>query len=1827
MNFEPSPARSKGNEKVVEHALGEIRTFIDELKNGTRKYRTIASLGGQIAEAYRGRCVLELLQNAHDAQDGRSGSEAGLITFSLMTAPDPVLLIANSGRPFEHKDFKGLCQLGQSPKDPNKSVGNKGLGFRSVLEVASSPEIWSTAVSEGGAAYVFRFDASIGEEVAAVIGVLNDEGLAARSPFDASVPLVDWKEDQLARYCKRLADERVEGPDEARQFLSPYDIPLPIKGRSAEVDELLRCGHVTVIRLPLDGGRGGSVLEAVSSVKEQLEGLLDLSTTLFLPRIKALVVDIDGERSMVTRTVDSDESVCGSGSARRQTVEISRAGPDREEDSTGRFRVWTRVLGGAADPEWAARIRTAVQHLPNQWPNVDRAEIGVAVREGPEPDDGRFVIFLPTAMATGTGAHVNAPFFGSLDRRRFELRNDYNALLLGGVVDLYLDAVDDLLSGEAEEARGRALVDILGAWAGMGDTGRDVLELVRERAEALGKTLEERTLVLCDNEWAIAAEARAMPRVPDGVAIGRADWRRAAAFSVVSSSLDGRESGVKALVERLEGSLSATDSEWSCTVEGLAELVQSGEVDSTWDGFLTSLLAVLPARLRAEARPGTVDALAASRFLPDQDGRLISLSDDVRLFFQPKRGFDDAAELVDTVPASLKDRVAFLHADIRTHAEGSLRRRTQAHKFLNDRFAVGFVREEIVRDVVLEAVPPLPAAFGSAEADLCSELLGWTTRLLPEEPSEALLSLLSGLPLACHGGWHRADEAVFGLGWAGSSGEALWELTEELGAAAGQRLRRTALLRPGDPRWGLDVGRRGDLFARIGVAEGLRLSLANPVNFWMQISDHHLPKKAPDCVDQEAWDRWRTAAAEEARPRHQGWFEYSLEGVYWLPQLDGADGLTRRGRQALSRLVVDSIGCWPAGWECATIRKVRGERRSWSISSPLSHWLSTHAWLADGSGTERALSDRWHVPTSLLQGHQDRFRHLRPLTLTLSRRLEDDPGLAGTLKGLGLNFYPTESERIGPALLNALAAAWRTQPELVARFNVFLGQVRHAWQYFDGDAQLPDEFLLWTERRRFDVVEGGGLADAYLPDDAEKGRSVRGSGKGILEMPLRAANRLGASLVEATGIRRASALAERVLIDAIEWTGESGMVRRLEDSRYRWLPLPLLAVAAYGGPNPTGAATQGWTSSVRRLRGAAVIECESIVVELVAGEESIATNERAAWWLPGDVLAVVRETGVQYEKMAPALEAMLDRQDLLKDLRLVLGAVGDWEVPSDEAIERALGRAEIDAQAFADVRSHWAGSAGLLADRARPVAELLGCDMEAFELAALDADRLTGWLGDNCPQWDSQKLISAARRSRDDRAMGLEAWRVLGDFAQLPAWNAALERLGEEYEAVANKEADEQTAAHLEAARPLLQALARHVASESGEPDLFVRIEATFRDLKAPDSWRTRWWEVPFFAVLDALYGHCQDAVAAVGPDAMPRADSLDELRDAMVARGVEIDVDPYELARINKEEFAKALLEMHDLHRAWLELRVPNSQVPKRPRTTELGAQTYLRRYSEVELWHRALEVLGDRRFIAACGKFENTGDVRVRLGLDEAAVEKKRRERAKQEEEAAYKPKKMVIAGKIFEIETIDYAQLLRGQLGGLEEPSGPRAKDDEFTPLGTPGNHGAAGGGGGKKGKTSHWRPSAEEAGVIGVVGEIHAYRYLRKEFGGRAVQARAWVSETRLKVLPPVGGEPEGTSDGHGFDFRFSHDGVGWRVEVKATQGDDFSFKLEMSEIQAATEIARRASDKLRWRILRVRNVLSKKPEFDWLPNPFEDGFRNRYRLQQGGMMVSYAPRRG
>ncbi|MXZ79850.1 MAG: hypothetical protein F4Z15_00415 [Gammaproteobacteria bacterium] len=1817
-----SISRQSGDKLIVTQAQRQVQTFFDELKNGTQNYRTIASLDAQIAQAYRGRCVMELLQNAHDALEQAPLGDRQQVSFVMRTGPEPALLVANTGVPFRHENFIGLCQLGQSPKDPNESVGNKGLGFRSVLEVATSPEIWSREPVQDQASFVFRFDPSVSGQIAAAAEELQTIGLDAQSPFDPDYPLLDWSDEQLDQYLDRMTHAGLEGSEEARGFLSPYLIPLPIQGLPEEVETLWEQDHVTVVRLPLDGGGAATSDDAIESVREQLDAL-DAQAAVFLSHVERLVIDIDGEQRILERLSDTEVEVSACTGFRRERLLVEQSGPDPDCSKTREFHIWTRIMGGDDDPEQAERIRAMVEHLPNRWPEVRRVTVSVAVEEGPSSDTGRFVIFLPTEMATGTGAHINAPFYGSLDRRQIDFGDPYNDLLLRGVLDLCLDAVSDLLSGPSEEWRARAVIDLLASSARVdGDDWRIMDELV-EQATRRNQDLGGLKLILCDHGWCAPGNAREMPDVPDDSPIGSEHWRTRAAFAIISTALEGRRTRVRALVKRLDGSLEPTPSEWLQTADRVALGVRDHEIDVGWNAFLNSLVAVLPDDLQAEPRADNPDPLAAARILPDQDGRLLSASDHAKLFFQPVRGVDDAAELVGHVPRSLQNRVAFLHPDVQTQ-QGPQRRNTPVQKFLDGRFARRFRREDLIREVVLPAIPTLPAAHGGQQAGLCSDLLAWTMQILGEDPSQTLLPLLPRLPIACHSGWIRISDAVFGPGWPNRLGDDVWLLAGELPPDDSTRLRGSTLLPSDDPRWGFAVRHLDGLFRRMGVFDGLRLGNAPDIPFHMQIPGYELPSATSSEIPQDAWDEWRHAVSGDAKPDLWGYFLYFLSEVSMVPEIYCLESLTPDGRRALSRLLLASIPLWPDGWHQVTIEKRKGYYWSTRTTSPLKFWLTTQPWLIDGTTGRVAVADRWLIPTSLLRGQRERYRHLEPLSLDLSRRLEEEPELKSALAMLGLNVYPVEDDRIGPELLEALATAWSAGNVLVG-FDVFLGQVRDAWRHFDPEKELPETLLVRTGHRAFETRPRDELTDVYLPDSRDRTRSLLAHRKPILEMNPKYAGRLADALLSVTGIRRSSLLTERAVLDGKVWTGAADDLQSIEESTYKWLPVILLAIAAYGGAEPTGAATERWGDAAQRLRRARIVNCEDIAVQLMDEDNIVAETEPPAEWLPGDVLAVRRDTDMKHDKLATAGQAILDRQDLLRDLRLVLAPLAGQENPTLDQIEAALERAEIDAEAFADIQNRWAGTLSLVVDRIRPVLVLLDIRHDGFDVAAADIESLTEWLASNVPGWPVSDLLSVARSSRDDREMGHHTWLALGHVAQLPSWNEALTTLGERYEPVENLAVQDQVDALIEMARPLLRCLARHIAIKEGNPNLFPDLEGATRDFEVHPEWTVKWWEIPFTVVMNALQARYAEVPGAeYHLTVLETIENVDDLRVAFKDAGIETDCNPYEIARQNTSEFGKMLRDLHDLHGTWIELEDASSRPPEPPDAPDdPEPEAYLKPWTETELLHRGLRCIGACPFVDACAGCMSLDDIRKRLGLDPAAVDAKRRQREEKEREDRRKQRTIPVAGFPVEVGATTFMEIFE-HLQSLPLPAGPQASLDSFTELDIPGAVGRRTGqpGGAPGGRTGTHSPQSREfRQLVGAIGEMHAYRFLQQEFGSEAITPDAWVSKIRKDVLPLVPGESDNASDSHGFDFRFTHRRKHWLVEVKSTKGDETQFDLGVTEIEAAIWFAnpRRRGY---WRVLRVRNALSGEPEFDWLPNPFQEGFKDRFRIREGGMSVSY-----
>ncbi|MYA65077.1 MAG: DUF3883 domain-containing protein [Gemmatimonadetes bacterium] len=1089
-----------------------------------------------------------------------------------------------------------------------------------------------------------------------------------------------------------------------------------------------------------------------------------------------------------------------------------------------------------------------------------------------------------------------------------------------------------------------------------------------------------------------------------------------------------------------------------------------------------------------------------------------------------------------------------------------------------------------------------------------------------------------------------------------------------------------------------EVLARADVLEVAGVVDGLRLEAHRAMRFKMSGSRPVPPGQAPARVLQSAWDDWREAMRGRIKPHHWGEFEYELRGVKTLALLHRQD-LGSSARVALSHLVLASIGRWEDGWAEVQITKVGGQHWSGRVDSPLKHWLATLPWLDERSDSravrERArpmwedpkpLGQRWFVPESLLRGQDGRFRHLSPLSVPLAHRLAQDEGLLRALRTLELNVYPTEHASTGPALLERLAEVVEAGGLMPAGgFDVLLGQIRLAWRHLGPDRDLPARFVVRTKPRMLTICTTEELSKVYLPDDEARTRSLREHQEPIVAMLLDEARGPAGDRLQQLGARPASGLEERCLIDGLALARPADGAQKLGAAGLEWLPVVLLALAAHGGRSPRGPTTKAWQGAARRLRRARVRHCNSVRLELLDGARMVAESDPRAHWLPRPGVLLLHREIVErgrWDEAAAAFQSILDRQDLLPYLRLVLGALaenGSSVGPSWEEIEAALERAEIDAPALADIRLRWMGESTLLLERLRPLGKLLGLSEDRLGAGGIDTARLTEWLAGGLRGLDgaeeakeawlawAEALVDVARESYDDFAMGYGAWKLLGEAVALPRWNAVLRELGGEDRVVTNGRAGEQAVRHLEEAGRLLRGFARHVAtadrdvSEECQAELYSSVEAVRKELRKEVSagvdgaelcaaWSRRWWEVPFGALLAALLARLDGAsarregspgIAAVKRhlDVFEGVGTIDELREALVTRGVEVEHDPREVARDNVDRLARVWRSVRELHLAWLLSRglgedgMAAGADSVRGAPPAPGAASYLRRWSDGDLFHWAVEGIEDQEFREACAGCETVEVVRDTLGIAREDLDRARQEVRKTAQRKGDRTRRrqqtVQVGGRTFEISgTETYGDLFK-HIEGLPEPDGARApaklpRRNRLVPGPTGELRGEITRTGDKTGRL-HDNPHLPE--LIGIVGEMHALRFLRSKFGAEAVDDRAWVSEFRTKVLPPLGGEEDATSDSLGYDFRFVHDRTTWCIEVKATTEDGTSFVLTAGEMAAARRIAARKDE--RWRILRVRRAFNEQPEFDWLPNPFEPGAGERLRLGEGGVKVKYA----
>jgi hypothetical protein len=291
--------------RIIGTTSAKLRKFLYELAEGTRDYRSLHNLTEQVEHQYHGRFVIELIQNAHDAlwPSGTSADKPARIVLAIRNdGPNGSLYVANDGRPFSHSNFESLSQLGNSDKDPQDSIGNKGIGFRSVLEITSEPSIYSRSRPDARTfnGYCFEFSPTIIRGLQVPILALVD-GADDTPSLWSNQPLVDWESRLLDKFrsaverqSKAVAMSIPEWIKQELTYLSPYLLPFPFSENSLPetVFEFEQAGFATLIRLPFKN------VAARELARKQLHSL-DTSAMLFLDRAASLTLDAGDEKPLI----------------------------------------------------------------------------------------------------------------------------------------------------------------------------------------------------------------------------------------------------------------------------------------------------------------------------------------------------------------------------------------------------------------------------------------------------------------------------------------------------------------------------------------------------------------------------------------------------------------------------------------------------------------------------------------------------------------------------------------------------------------------------------------------------------------------------------------------------------------------------------------------------------------------------------------------------------------------------------------------------------------------------------------------------------------------------------------------------------------------------------------------------------------------------------------------------------------------------------------------------------------------------------------------------------------------------------------------------------------------------------------------------------------------------------------------------------------------------------------------------------------------------------------------------------------------------------------
>lgn len=1789
-------------------------------------YQSNRSLSESIGSDYKDRYLIELIQNAYDAHPVGTHDGKVHITLDRRCGKFGTLFVANSGHPFDENNVRGLCDIGLSQKPLGASIGNKGLGFRSVIQITNSPRIYSqcpdTLSRDRFSGFCFRFAV----------------------PKDYSNLIDNPKHRELA--CCDLPN---------------FHLPIFIDKQSNVVRSYAKAGFSTVIELPLrDEDSQESVQHEIGRLQNQRDPVL-----LFLNRVASLIV----------RTIDR------SGQSETE-LEFTRLEENFEANEQKLSRVYLDHVGQflvARQSIAEATMKSAIQmgisngELNEYWEKwTGDGEVAVAVRLDSDVESPRLYTFLPM------GKQATAPFSGYLhgsfspssNRESLDARIRLNTVLLTKAAILAAETIHHIITDTAGRISNRlttdervaAVVDLL-CWVEV-----DSLDGSGKFATDLTKWLCDHFYVSCFEEvpvvpclslvtgkrkliWQPPAQARRWPNDTDVfTAVAAAEFAKDMSVWPIWDALGHR-------IDALDGFLSAHADgyEGVPSAEERGQLVnlvakKLGETRRTpknkWRNFYNDLpefigrdgkcLAGMPVLLCDDNQLHKAMSTESSGGGSSRSSRRRRRSTSAAVFSPPDPRRTSSEDYLEVSPPKrLSNRFAFLNSEYSWHEDlGDVRKYLEEHKLVGE-----FDRETVLSNLsrILEDENNKEVLRGG---------LRWAFQLWRQprnggRPFRLQPQHRFRVP-TLNGEYVKASEAVFSTDWPEEvAGKILQEFLDvaPTGLPDLERLKDLLLAKPDHPAFlGKFIDDWVQFLKELGVNSGLTPELKSGKNHTFRayrLSNFEFAKDYGIPLD--FIDIWREdiVALDSSLLNLPYTTNYEIVGeLSWMP-----------GQADFGRF---SVECKERYAELILLWLTKNTKALWSIKvrhtfyyqsdsrvwpTPLQSFLRSAGWLPviDPAFESVGLrpSDVWVNDSS----HDRLIHYLRRPSNRIQRyfnhasdefieclknrcgiRIFNDPsGLPDQLEFLSQQYSSDGFNRyFEPHLINLYNQAW----QLLANSP---DDDRHN---FDPSAR-PSNILI-QRRDAYELMsmldnDDGQGEPVYVCDTNRESdmNLLEASGQPFLFVPNTDGQKVGALLEAMFGqrIRRLSQITSELLADGKD-IEDCGAVPALEVCP-RLRTMVAVAMEALSGteaqrlPSDRGAI-------LARLERLKMIKVKSLSFIFDEINVPIGKDKFGAFHFRLDddesIIAVQSYSDWTWELVDLSIRAICEalggHTALTSYLRLLVSRIDEGESPNavaqhSEDVERFSNILQLSPSEMQKARVSLSAGVERCEPWIRAVLHLSvgSAAVEAFDSESEDVLKDVGLLQDALSRLLEGSPVSAEKVVEICRtALGAGDFRKkleldFGDF------NASLVALGLEHERYPDLHASRLENFIREKQNEINECFRAAHAGQLGNMQP-VESYSTKRDsvltLQPDPAWLTICIEPPEDLLVERVNAWLAEQSAPSLGCQGDGLESLDQVRNCN-QRFV--------------HDFAKRAI---PLVRAWCVKRKQLDSLTALM-THEDGSEQLRRRLDDVGvLDYRTLSETALMNWLQVLELWPIEMDLSLELEVLGLSKEDLAAESTKElQRKEAQERENRSIQFNCRPVDPIDADLIaLSEELhNGLPQSVLSKKLRPEPRLDVTGGQTGSPGSGKNGSSHSSVSRMPAEKAELIGQLGECAVYHWLRKILPKQDINA-AWQSTNGTQITGRNG------DDGLGYDFIVSYQKQKWQIEVKASLSDPQSFSMGETEVRAARDAARSRSG-VQYRIAYVSNLSdTNATDIEMLPNPMTEEGGRVFQLRGQGIRYGF-----